>query len=135
MPNPRKPDAIKKLQGTFRPDRANPEAPEPEAVRIPSAPKHLAEDERQVWSAFRKFMQPLNVVASVDLYGFEQMVRWVARMNRLWADPQASVRDLDTCNKNMKGWVASFGMTPSDRAKVRALVGEEVAQTLEDFLN
>jgi hypothetical protein len=135
MPNPRKPDALKRLQGTFRNDRADPGRLEVEPCRIPSAPKGIAEDERQVWNSLRRVLGPLGIVGETDLVSFGLMVHAVVRSRRLAAVGDADPKVVMAASKEARSWLREFGLTPSSRSTVRTAAGEGAAETLDDLLN
>ena len=134
MPNPRKPDALKRLEGTFRKDRADPGRLEVEPCRIPSAPRGIADDERQVWGGLRRVLQPLGVVGETDLVSFGLMVRSVVRFQRLSAEAAADPKVVMAASKEARSWLREFGLTPSSRSTVKTAAGEAAAETLDDLL-
>lgn len=135
MPNVRKPDALKVLEGTFRKDRADPGHLEVEPCKIPLAPRHLREDEAEVWNGLRKVLQPLGVVGATDLMAFEMMVRSVAKARAAFSSPDVDTKTATAAVKEARSWLREFGLTPSSRRAVRAAGGEEAERTLEDFMS
>lgn len=133
MPNPRLPDNIKRLRGTFRDDRVDPDRLQVEPCRIPNAPKQMKDDERQIWSDLRKVLQPLGVVGETDLISFRLMVKAYARAFRLLDDPDGLVDPGPAMDRALK-WASHFGLTPQSRTTVRMVAGPEAEQTLDDFL-
>src|SRR5215213_7942443 len=72
MGNPRKPTALKELQGTFRKDRANPSEPRPHRV-IPQPPSHLSASVKAAWRELADIADGLGVLTEGDPAALEAM--------------------------------------------------------------
>jgi len=127
----RLPDEVKRLKGTLRDDRVDPDRLEVEPCRIPPAPRQLTDDERQIWNQLRRILQPLGVVAETDLLSFRLMVRAYARAFRMLDDPAL---DPNAAIKQAQALAREFGLTPASRSTVRTVAGPEAAKSLDDFL-
>lgn len=112
MPNPRKPMAIKQIQGTAdrNKQRQNPNEPTP-TRGIGPAPEHLGEQLGQVWDEVVSQMYA-GVLGEADRIALETMVRLINLMRT----------DFDTMTAaqlaRLNGLLSQFGMTPADRTKI-----------------
>jgi P27 family predicted phage terminase small subunit len=132
MPTPKKPTAIKKIQGTFRRDRAANEAnPDP---FIPQPPDFLDSVALAEWNRLAPELYDLGLLARIDraaLAGYcTAYSRWCASSEILKTEEQV----ITTSNGNfvqnprlgivrralddMRKWAIEFGMTPSSRSRV-----------------
>ncbi|MFD1141850.1 phage terminase small subunit P27 family [Larkinella insperata] len=64
---PRKPDNIKKLQGTLRTDRLLRNAVNPSAVSLPPAPDWLSEYAKEEWQLMTHELEQLRILTNMDL--------------------------------------------------------------------
>lgn len=62
---PPKPSALKKLEGTFRPDRAAPREVSP-PPGVPDAPEWLDEEARAEWERIVPHLAKLRILAEID---------------------------------------------------------------------
>jgi len=67
-----KPTALKAIQGTYRPDRANLSEPKPRAV-IPPCPKFLQGDAREQYRETVKGLARLGSIAQLDSTALSKM--------------------------------------------------------------
>src|SRR5919107_1437982 len=72
MGNPRKPTALKELQGTFRPDRANPAEPRPDRS-VPFPPERLSDQAKAAWRELAEIADGLGVLTEGDPVALEAM--------------------------------------------------------------
>jgi len=150
---PRKPRALKKLEGTDRSDRANARAPQIEAARLPPAPKDLTALERRAWSTLAKVVDPLKVAAPADVVAFRQMAVSLAMIDRArdeleeYGDltyevvtetgtsyrkrPQVEI--IATYKTLLGRELAHFGLTPADRERVSRIGEDGAADPLDEF--
>jgi hypothetical protein len=135
MPNPRKPDALKKLEGTFRKDRSEPGAPDLKAIPVPAPPEGMDAVERQAWADLKQDVDALGVMSEADLLAFRFTVDAIAdyRREKACADPNR--RLLVELRKEAKSWLAVFGITPQSRGTVRQLRGTSEESELSEFFN
>jgi P27 family predicted phage terminase small subunit len=79
MPQPRKPIARHRLQGTYRPDRqgARREVEAPDELTAGAAPPHLTEVERRIWAEALDVAPP-HLLKSADSFTLEVFVAAVA---------------------------------------------------------
>ena len=131
-----KPKALKLVQGTHRPDREAPNAPDPE-VSPPSCPTWLHREAKREWRRIVPELVRLGLLAEVDRAALAAYCQSYATWWRMERDieengdvqinarsglesarPQVAMRDkaLDT----MRRLLAEFGLTPSSRTRVSA---------------
>lgn len=64
---PRKPEALKVLEGTSRADRANNDAPEPAVTRGAIPPDFLDEMAKAEWSRIVPELEQLGIMSNIDI--------------------------------------------------------------------
>lgn len=112
MANPRKPQALREIQGTAKdhPNRQNPDQPEPtRGIGPPN--QMLTEYEREIWDEVVG-MSYAGVLGEADRIALELMCRLIAEMRLDFIEMTAAKL---TQLSNLLG---RFGMTPSDRTKI-----------------
>jgi len=112
MPQPRKPTALRKLQGTIddHPGRQNKNQPEPERG-IGPPPSHLDDTHQNVWDEIVSNMYA-GVLGEADRMALETLTRLVVEMRTNFEEMTAAkLSQLSTL-------LGRFGMTPSDRTKI-----------------
>src|SRR5919107_5122721 len=72
MSNSRKPPALKVLQGTFRPDRANPAEPRPDRS-VPFPPERLSPQAKAAWRELAQVADGMGVLTEGDPVALEAM--------------------------------------------------------------
>lgn len=77
---PRKTDAEKKRQGTYRKDRKQPD-PAPFALisKAPPAPEQFSDDAKAVWKTITTELVNLKLLTTVDIFVLEMLVREVEK--------------------------------------------------------
>ena len=148
MGRPRTPTNVLRLRGTFRPDRhdgAEPQAPTLD--KIPRPPKEFGNIARGIWRRTAKRLIALGVLTENDLGALESYclayeraieAEAVIRIDgRTVSTPQGMKRhpELLTAEKarsDMRKYEALFGMSPSDRAKLR-VKPKEAAPTADPW--
>jgi len=140
MARPRKPTNLKILQGTYRPDRANPNEPQPE-ICIPEAPEFLSDRALQEWQRIAPILEKLGLLSQVDKMA---LAAYCAAVARLWqAEEQLKIEGLTVTNergrriknplvdvanaaaKQISLFASQFGMSPSTRSSVKAKLPEK----------
>lgn len=135
MARPRKPTNLKILQGTYRPDRANPNEPKPE-ICIPTAPGFLADRALEEWNRIAPQLEKMGLLSQVDCMA---LAAYCAAVARLWqAEEQLKTEGLTVTNergrriknplvdvanaaaKQISLFASQFGMSPSTRSSVKA---------------
>lgn len=140
MPNNRRPTLVKQLEGTYRPDRANPAEPEAPALTVGSKPPTWVKsaDAKRAWAALIEVAPPglitqmdaMSLGLLVDAFGEWLVARAVidkegryyetfgpsGRMVRV----HPAVADEENAWKRTAGMLGKFGMNPSDRSRVSA---------------
>ena len=149
MGKARTPTALKLLKGTARKCRLNKNEPKPE-VGMPEPPDHLSERAARVYREFTKLLLGTGVLTVADGFALEALAQaycdhreatefldkmgtTVYVVTRSSPDgtthdefkqyPQVTQRS--DADKRLRGWLQSFGLTPSDRSKVTAIEKKE----------
>lgn len=112
MGAPRKPTALKKLQGTdkLHPERLNANEPIPARGIGPAHPS-LNEYEQEIWDEVVGISYN-GVLGEADRIGMEMMCRLIAEMRLNFAEMTAAKIT------QLSQLIGRFGMTPSDRTKI-----------------
>jgi P27 family predicted phage terminase small subunit len=140
---PRQPDELKILRGTFRADRDGDPAEAVPASGAPKPPTHLKGDGLKFWKQVVPGLVESGVAKACDAPALAMMCEWWARYRKLSMlldedapenNPVAQVLKekqeyqrlvmLGIAWTNFDKVAARFGLTPSDRAKLR-LGGEK----------
>lgn len=126
---PRKPVALKLLDGTHRPDKDGPVCEQVQAGGAPLAPKHLLGEALAFWNDVVPGLVAMGVAAACDAPALALMCEWWARYRRFSEDldnhavPASKVYQttvmVGIATTNFDRLAARFGLTPSDRAKLR----------------
>jgi phage terminase small subunit len=125
MARPRKPEELKVVQGTFRPDRANPERPAlPKLEELPEAPEWLGVNGIVAYYEYGPMLIAYGVLNIGDILPFQQMC---ALHDQLIASYSAGRMPSAGCLSQFRQLCVEFGMTPASRSKVRANVPEKPA--------
>lgn len=112
MPTPRKPTALRELQGTIKdhPGRQNKNEPSP-ARGIGPPPSHLDSHHSEIWDEIVSNMYA-GVLGEADRVALETLSRLVHEMRTNFEEMTAAkLSQLSTL-------LGRFGMTPSDRTKI-----------------
>jgi P27 family predicted phage terminase small subunit len=127
---PRKPDELKILEGTFRKDRDGDPSQAVQATGEPAPPPHLKGEALAFWSEVVPGLVATGVAKAADAPALAGMCEWWARYRKLArrldrmtgkaakAMPQV-VMMLGIAWDKFDRVAARFGLTPSDRAKLR----------------
>lgn len=130
------PTALKKLRGNPGRRPLNDAEPQPHiGTRTPSVPDWLSEDARDIWKRYARTMWELQLLTEIDVMQFGAYCEWMAlyihamrQVQRGYdvqvtstgyrqQDPWVSIAS--TAWNHAKDIMARFGMTPSDRSKIR----------------
>lgn len=144
---PPKPTALKKLQGTFRPDRAPSNEFKP-AVGAPAKPDYLDDIASAQWDRVVAQLSEHKVLATVDGAALEAFcVNYSAAVRfqkRADAKPMVKtpfgVKVNPACGEARKHWAlvkqfgAEFGLTPSSRTRVGTKPPADKKDETADFL-
>ena len=134
---PRKPSALKLLQGTYRADRAAPNEPTPD-VQVPTCPTWLHAEAKREWRRVVPELEALGLVSLIDraalaAYCQSYATWWTTerdiaengatqrsdRSGLESARPQVAIRD--QALRQMRAFLVEFGLTPSARSRVSAV--------------
>jgi len=154
---PRKPTQLKALNGTLRPDRANPSEPQL-PVGLPDRPSWLDEDPlaAQLFDQVTKYMVDMQVGTHVDGLALSMLSDQVAmylRLRRTILDegelintqningdpvikPHPAIGPLNQAFTNINKLLREYGLTASSRSHLHAKADvNSPINTFEDFLN
>jgi P27 family predicted phage terminase small subunit len=99
---PRKPSALKLLQGTFRKDRAPKREPKPPAGdRPPSPPSYLGKVARAEWARLAKRLHGVGLLTEVDRSKFAMYCQAYAR----WQEAEQVITEQGMTFMTDKGYV------------------------------
>ena len=148
---PRKPDALKQLQGTARKDRKRPNTPEPTGK--PKRPIGLSRQAVRVWSDLAPKLIDLGLLSAIDASTFavycQAYADWLKltrHLNKLgplnWFQtsdsgyrqviPEVAVRN--TAYQVMQRLETRFGLDPSSRSSMSIAEAETSRNAVEEFL-
>lgn len=126
MPNPRKPTDLKVLQGTDRPDRANPDEPKYEATSGSAPPDWLDGPEAvKEWGRIVAILEEHRVLTAADLSALGHLCNLHAvcvKKTRLGGGPTAAELT------QLRLFYTEFGLTPASRSKVSS-VGDSASKS------
>jgi P27 family predicted phage terminase small subunit len=129
------PTKVLQLRGTFRPDRHGGSEPQPTTLsKVPRPPSHFGKTEKRIWRYVCNLLITEDRLAASDLGALEGYVTvWaraldaeavVAVEGRTFKGSQGLQRhpELITAERaraDMRRYEQLFGLTPSDRARMR----------------
>ena len=132
---PRKPEAIKRAQGTHRPDRSNPTQP-PTTGEVPAPPSYVKGPALKEWNRVVPALQRLGVVGELDWAACIEYCQTFAEVGRLeraisreghaiktqggTRKQNPKVGALDKARSQLHRWTVALGLTPSARSRVSA---------------
>ena len=120
----RKPIGCHLADGTFRADRhASRLGSEPIADGDPVRPRGLDPTAKKLWDAVVPELVAMGVVAKIDSTMLAEMCRWYSRYRQTASMPNADYRQTVLTVMAWKSFsqlAGKFGLTPSDRAKLKA---------------
>ena len=132
-----KPTSLKRLQGTYRADRANPNEPQfgvPQ--RMPSPPDYLSDEAADIWRELGRMLLEAGLFTKIDKFALGMFCAAAAR----WMDAERKVQKsgpvlisektgqpytnpfLHVANRawdQMKQMFGEFGLTPAERARMK----------------
>jgi P27 family predicted phage terminase small subunit len=148
---PRKPEALKKLEGTQRPGRAPHKTAE--AKGMPKRPQGLSAQAVRVWKALAPRLHALGLLAAVDASMFAaycqayadwlELTRYLNKLGPLhWYQTSESgyrqiipeVTARKTAFTDMQRLGSRFGLDPSSRSGISIAPGDAVPDSSEEFL-
>jgi phage terminase small subunit len=109
-----KPTALHRLEGTFRPDRANPREPKPRLGRL-VPPRWLIGEGLREWKRIAPDLEATGVAAPIDR---SLLAVYCALWGRFVAGEQTGAPMRSTYIVQMRGLAATFGIGPGDRHRV-----------------
>jgi phage terminase small subunit len=122
MANPRRPTALKVLNGSaaHHPERVNAEEPTPPTLlEVPAPPAYvpLAGRARKAWDDLAARAIALGVLTDADLPALASVCRDFAEYENARRDGEAW-RRTDAAKRRYDAGLRAFGLTPSDRSRV-----------------
>ena len=112
MPRPRKPTSLHVVENTYRPGRHAERDGEPDVSEpIGGPPKGWKPDGKLLWWEVVNAV-PAGVVTKVDRLIVELLVRLIVSMRETGTTPALA--------SQVRACLASLGMTPADRSRVKA---------------
>jgi len=150
---PKKPSALKVLEGTKRSDRINPNEPQPDDGSL-TPPDHLTDIGKEAWLDMGNKLLRVGVFSNTDESGFallcDSWAEWrelreqVKAQGYTYEQTTATGEMMIRANpavtlasdafKRVKGLLIEFGMTPASRAKVSAKQAV-TTDPLEEFMS
>jgi phage terminase small subunit len=126
---PRKSSSEKAIRGTSRPDRDSGSQDLPPATGTPIRPKTLSIAAAKFWNYIVPLLIKSGVVAEIDGPVLAKMCEWHATGESLRAelgkftgpstDRYRCVMELTAAEKNFERLSAKFGLSPTDRSRLR----------------
>jgi P27 family predicted phage terminase small subunit len=145
-----KPTALKLIQGTYRPDRANPNEPNPRPG-IPPCPKFLQGEARKQYNKMAKKLARIGLMTELDDMALSMLCQgWseyleatdqVKKSGMLVKSPNGFpvvnpyLTAANQALKKVRSLLAEFGMTPGSRSRIHAAsVADESDNAWAQFL-
>ena len=132
---PKKPVALKILQGTFRADRDGDPSHAVIGDGTPEMPKDLTGEAKKLWEQIVPGLVALGIAKAADTLALSQACRMYAEYRRAWKEVVKIPVILPAWSQTIYGanslWtridsiLSRFGMTPADRAKLRIEPGKK----------
>lgn len=134
MGRPRKPTALKLVDGTVRADRENGNEPEPMLLNDLEPPAHLDPRAAAVWNELAPMLRRLQVLTEADVIAFEMLCDAVAdyRYARIVRGDEFVTRSPKTGSEMLSQWLlagsvagkraetfmSKFGLDPVSRSRI-----------------
>lgn len=148
-----KPSSLKKLEGTYRADRANPSEPQPPVPdRAPYVPRHLNDDAKKEWRRIVKPLMDLGLYTELDYAALAMYCQaygtWVHAVHKTEERGEV-LKSKETENYYQNPWfhvankawdqmrkiLAEFGLTPSSRSRLNIAPPDEEPSLAEMLFN
>ncbi len=135
MARPRKPTAVKKLQGTLQPCRTNANEPIPQTpLSHIKPPTHLSRVAKQAWT-FAISQAPEELLSTLDFSLFEQWATIYAQLVEIqkilknegyfitdaetgFSRPHALLKTQVILQDTLRRYMTEMGFTPASRSKI-----------------
>lgn len=152
-----KPTSLKLIQGTARPDRNNPNEPQPaKPARVPSPPGHLGKIAKAEWRRTASKLHDLGLLTLVDTEMLAQyckaveeereccgrLARWnlqhpehpnVMKTGTGSFKSHPWVLQRDVARKRILEFAREFGMSPAARPRVSGMISAPKASKFDQF--
>lgn len=138
---PNVPDALKKLRGTFRKDRAQLEIKLDKIENIPPSPETLSEAGKREWYRLAEMLVAMKIFTVADINTLEAYcdayASWKEAEDHLKVEGKVIINPMghqvqnqwwrvrNKCLDQMKSYGSELGFSPSARAKLKAPSGPE----------
>ena len=135
-----KPTNLKLIQGTYRPDRANPSEPKPKAI-IPPCPKFLQGDARKQYGKMAKKLARIGLMTELDDMALSMLCQaWAEYLEATEQVKKSGIlvkspNGFPVLNpylivanqalKKVRSLLSEFGMTPGSRSRIHAAATSE----------
>ena len=131
MPRQRKPSALKKLEGTDRPDRdyTEPTFPEPTSIEAPAC--LISPEAVRLWKKLVGLLMPVHVLSEADLDMLMHLCNHHAKCMNLWA---AGEYPTGSDMQQLRMFFRDFGLSPASRSMTSQL-GSGGDDDLEKFFS
>jgi hypothetical protein len=135
-----KPRELKVLAGTLRPDRDNPDAPEP-SPDLPQPPAYLTVLERKAFLILRSRLEEIKIaskshtemlaLAARELATVEELARFIAKEGRTYRTKgrgkhatwmtrtRPEVAQLQEASRRLAIYLGEFGLSPASSVRVK----------------
>lgn len=141
MGNPKKPTALKILQGTRDKSREPKNEPKP-MIRIPNPPKFLSIPAKEEWERISKELYTLGLLSEMDrsalslycqawgrIVEFEGMIAAETDQDEMFK----IIKMLDKTYTHARLFLTEFGMSPASRSKISVKKSDGKKNPFADF--
>lgn len=134
---PRKPTALKLIQGTARPDRMNPLEPVAPELDNLAAPSYLTATEKKQWDRHAEMLSKMRVLTEADCNALGRYCVLQARfLKEKRSKGEFALDRMLKLNVQLQKLETDFGLTPSSRSRIKATPDKQHEENkLQRFLN
>lgn len=134
------PTALKVIQGTFRPGKANQNEAKPPAG-IPESPNHLSADALEEWNRIAPQLETAGLLTCIDMAALAAYCQLYARWQKAEREIEQHGETITTPNGSLqvspwlsissralaelRRYAVEFGLTPASRSKTTAAPKKE----------
>lgn len=138
MPRPKKPTALLKFEGDYYASRHGDRSGEPQFDGKPTPPDNLTGAALEYWHQLAPGLTQSGVATQLDSLALGNLCWWVVESERLKAlpldeRPEKWLYLVQVADKAVRDYMARFGLTPSDRAKIN-VVPQEASDPAAEFI-
>ena len=134
MANPRKPQGLKVISGTQRPDREPAQLEQVEVLEtVPAPPDWLPNAHaKKEWERLAAILVDHRLLAAADLPAFAHLCAVHGKMVQLWSAGEAPTGHMVA---QFNALAAAFGLAPAWRAKVKPVGDKDAGNKFGKFKN